>query len=258
MDLTAYTRIKLGFERRFDFFSHLTANYVSRLRDFSKIFNILSSLIPYKRLSFPYSDYDFLSCSLFLSSLTFLLCFLFLLSWRINLAPLHLLQSFNYCETLTVFSGGQSGFPVVDSMILSPPPRKVGIYLKTFEARLPLPLTDFQEELLSKNGYNIQMLTPNVVNKMVAFEMICRANEILPDFYAFKFFFRFCATNDKFIFSARRGGHVLVPDGKTPKNWKTNGFTSNGNEFVMGTIRQITSQMLTLSCFRTTRLLLTF
>ena len=64
------------------------------------------------------------------------------------------------------------------------------------------------------------MLTPNAVNKVVASEMICRANGYLPDYFVFKFFFRFCITGDKCTFSVRRGGHALVPDGRTPKNWQ--------------------------------------
>ena len=64
------------------------------------------------------------------------------------------------------------------------------------------------------------MLTPNAVNKVVAFEMIYRANGYVPDYFVFKFFFRFCLTGDKCTFSARRGGHALVPDGRTPKNWQ--------------------------------------
>lgn len=39
-------------------------------------------------------------------------------------------------------------FTPADSMILSHPSGKVGIYLKTFDASLRLPLTDFQEELI--------------------------------------------------------------------------------------------------------------
>lgn len=37
-------------------------------------------------------------------------------------------------------------FLMPDSMILSPPPRKVGVYLKTLDASLCLHLTGFQEE----------------------------------------------------------------------------------------------------------------
>lgn len=47
--------------------------------------------------------------------------------------------------------------------------------------------------------------------------MICRANGVLPNFFEFKFFFRLCATSDKYTFFIRKGGYTLVPDGQTPK-----------------------------------------
>lgn len=64
------------------------------------------------------------------------------------------------------------------------------------------------------------MLTPNAVNKVVVFEMICRTNGYLLDYFVFKCFFRFRLTGDKCTFSVRWGGHALVPDGRTPKNWQ--------------------------------------
>lgn len=63
------------------------------------------------------------------------------------------------------------------------------------------------------------MLTPNIVRKMVAFKMICQANDIIPDFFVFKYFFRFGAIADKYTFFARCGGHNLVRNSKTLKNW---------------------------------------
>lgn len=77
--------------------------------------------------------------------------------------------------------------------------------MKTFDAGLRLPLIDFQEEILQRNGCIVQMLTPGVVHKMVAFEIICWVNGIVPDYFVFKFFFRFVATNDKYTFSTRQG-----------------------------------------------------
>ncbi|CAI9283409.1 unnamed protein product [Lactuca saligna] len=111
-------------------------------------------------------------------------------------------------------------FPAPGSSISSPPPDKIGVLLKTLDAGICFPLTDFQEEVYQKDGCSLKMLTPNAVNKIVAFEMICRANAYLPDYFVFKFFFRFCVTNDKYTFSVRRGGHALVPNGRTPKNWQ--------------------------------------
>lgn len=110
----------------------------------------------------------------------------------------------------------------------------MGVYLKTLDVRLCLPLTNFQEEVLQKDGCSIQMLTPNTVNKVMAFEMICRANGILLDYFVFKYFFRFCCTGDKCTFSVQQGGHTLVPDGRTPNNredkwsWVNRGLAGNG------------------------------
>ncbi|CAI9267856.1 unnamed protein product [Lactuca saligna] len=92
-------------------------------------------------------------------------------------------------------SSDEVKFPSPESRILSPPPGK-------------------------KNGCSIQMLTLNAVNKAVVFEMICPANDPLPDYFVFKYFFRFCATGDKYTFSVRRGVYTLVSGGKTPKNWQ--------------------------------------
>ncbi|CAI9268695.1 unnamed protein product [Lactuca saligna] len=74
-------------------------------------------------------------------------------------------------------------FPVSSSLITRPTPGKVGVYLKTFDAGLRLSLTDIQEEILWRNGCSVQMLTPGVFHKIVAFEMICRANGIVPDYF---------------------------------------------------------------------------
>ena len=74
-------------------------------------------------------------------------------------------------------------FPVSASLITRPPPGKVGVYLKTFDVGLRLPLTDFQEEILWHNGCSVQMRTPGVVHKIVAFDMICRANGIVLDYF---------------------------------------------------------------------------
>ncbi|CAI9285942.1 unnamed protein product [Lactuca saligna] len=61
-------------------------------------------------------------------------------------------------------------FPAPGSSISSPPP--------------PPP----PEEVFQKYGCSLQMLTPNAVNKVVAFEMFCRANRYIPDYFIFNFF----------------------------------------------------------------------
>lgn len=57
---------------------------------------------------------------------------------------------------LTVFSPvGGIEFSAPNSMISSPFSGKVGIFIKTFDVGLRLPLTDFQDEILQKHGCNI-------------------------------------------------------------------------------------------------------
>ncbi|CAI9277823.1 unnamed protein product [Lactuca saligna] len=94
-------------------------------------------------------------------------------------------------------------FPASGVVITSPPFGKIVVYLKTLDVGLCLPLTNFQDELLRRNVCNIQMLTPNAVHKIVAFEMICRANDIILDFF-FRYFFWFGAISDKYTFFAWR------------------------------------------------------
>ncbi|CAI9280923.1 unnamed protein product [Lactuca saligna] len=55
-------------------------------------------------------------------------------------------------ETYGLSSADGVEFPSPGSSIMSPLPGKVGVYLKTLDAGLHLPLTDFQEEVLQKDG----------------------------------------------------------------------------------------------------------
>ncbi|CAI9263678.1 unnamed protein product [Lactuca saligna] len=93
------------------------------------------------------------------------------------------------------------------------------------------------------------MLTPNIVNKVVAFEMTCRANDVLPNYFVFKYFFRFCCTGDKCTFSVWQGAHTLVPDGKTPKNWKDKWLWVNQGLMGSGRYRANTFADLTSKLF---------
>ncbi|CAI9301722.1 unnamed protein product [Lactuca saligna] len=132
-------------------------------------------------------------------------------------------------------------FQLPDLMILSPPPGKVGVYLKTLDNGLCLPLTNFQDKLLHKNGCSIQMFTPNVVNKVVAFKMICRANRMLPNYFVFKYFFRFYATRDKYTFYVRQGGTPWFLMVRPPIiNSKTSGCGSTKIRSAVGGIGQTT------------------
>ncbi|CAH1414624.1 unnamed protein product [Lactuca virosa] len=59
--------------------------------------------------------------------------------------------------------------------IKDPPLDKVGIYVKTMEAGLRFPISKFIEDLLSHYFIHISQLKPNVMFKIVAFELLCKA-----------------------------------------------------------------------------------
>ncbi|CAH1431994.1 unnamed protein product [Lactuca virosa] len=82
--------------------------------------------------------------------------------------------------------------PVEGSVITRPRPSKVGIYLKHFDIGYRLMSSDFLLELLDHHKIHINQLVLNGVNKNVAFEMLCRCNNIVPDFWVFRHFFFIC------------------------------------------------------------------
>lgn len=99
---------------------------------------------------------------------------------------------------------------------------KVGVFVKTFDVGYQLPTTNFLDEMLCKNWVNIYELTPNVVTKIIAFNMRCRSQGFLPSIWVFKNFFWFSIIGDKFTLYARKNTHVLVPDGRSSsKNWQS-------------------------------------
>ncbi len=93
--------------------------------------------------------------------------------------------------------------PVAGSVMNLPPVGKVGIPLKVFDAGFRLPITIFQRDVLAHYGASIQFLSPNAINKMVGFEMLCRSLGFLPDIYLFKHFFKFSSSGRLFNFSCR-------------------------------------------------------
>lgn len=58
---------------------------------------------------------------------------------------------------------------------------KIDIYVKHFDARYHLPMSYFFREVLRTHKFHINQLVPNGINKVVAFEMLFRANGISPD-----------------------------------------------------------------------------
>lgn len=60
-----------------------------------------------------------------------------------------------------------------DASFLEPPLGKVGVYVRTIDGGYQHPTTNFLDEVLRKNRINVYNLTLNMVNKVVAFEMLC-------------------------------------------------------------------------------------
>ncbi|CAI9287043.1 unnamed protein product [Lactuca saligna] len=86
---------------------------------------------------------------------------------------------------------------------------------------------------------SVQMLTPSAVHKIVAFEMICRANGIVLDYFVFNFFFRFVATNNKYTFSARRVVIISSLTANHQRIGRTSGYSSTRNCLVGNAIGQM-------------------
>lgn len=84
---------------------------------------------------------------------------------------------------------------VEGSILTAPSPGKIGIYIKHFDAGYYLSSFEFLLELLYRHKVHINRLVPNGVNKIIAFEMLCRCNEIVPDLWVFRHFFRLSASS---------------------------------------------------------------
>ncbi|CAI9289783.1 unnamed protein product [Lactuca saligna] len=62
--------------------------------------------------------------------------------------------------------------PVDVDSFLEPPPGKVGVFMKTFDAGYRLSMINLLEEVMCNNGVNIYELTSNVVTKIIAFKIL--------------------------------------------------------------------------------------
>ncbi|CAI9284583.1 unnamed protein product [Lactuca saligna] len=102
-----------------------------------------------------------------------------LMKFEVLSSPRHCAPAseYSYLETTYGLTSLDSvEFPSPGSSILSPLPGKVGIYQKTLDAGLRLPLTDFLEDVFQRDGCSVQMLTPNAVNKGLVGSGRYRAN----------------------------------------------------------------------------------
>lgn len=78
---------------------------------------------------------------------------------------------------------------------------KVGVTIPTFDVGLQLPTIEFFDEIMSQYGFSIDDMTPNVINKIVGFEMACRTLGVVPQFWDFKYFFNSSTQSSVHMFS---------------------------------------------------------
>lgn len=84
-----------------------------------------------------------------------------------------------------------------------------------------MPTTDFFDKIMRHYGFIVDGLIPNVVNKIVGFEMPCWALGVLPQPWAFKYFFNSSIQSGIYTSSQRRGVNAFIVDQKAPKkNWQ--------------------------------------
>lgn len=107
-----------------------------------------------------------------------------------------------YAETLRVKYGFQPEdevlIPLDEASFLEPASGKVDVFVRTFNVGYRLSITKILDEVLRKNRVNVYEVTSNSVNKVVAFEVLCRSQGFLPSLLVLKNFFRFSTVGDKF------------------------------------------------------------
>ncbi|CAI9275930.1 unnamed protein product [Lactuca saligna] len=75
--------------------------------------------------------------------------------------------------------------PFLDASLYNPPEGKVSILIALFEAGLRLPTIDFFNLIIHECGFFVRDLTPIAINKIMGFELLCRALGRLPTVPAF-------------------------------------------------------------------------
>lgn len=68
-------------------------------------------------------------------------------------------------------------YPKKGAIISRPQEGKVRVPNPIFKVGLRLPTVDFFDDIMCKYGLSMDNLTPNIVNKIVGFELACRALE---------------------------------------------------------------------------------
>lgn len=76
--------------------------------------------------------------------------------------------------------GSVSCPPRKGALIFQPAKGKVGVPIPIIKAGLRLPTTDFFDKIMRQYDFSVDDLTPNVVNKIIGFELACGALGVLP------------------------------------------------------------------------------
>lgn len=116
------------------------------------------------------------------------------------------------------------------SSIFDCPRGKVVVLVPLFEAGLRLPTSDFFDMIVYHYGFSVDKLTPNVINKIVGFELICQSLDYIPTYWVFRYFF--CASTNSGVhtLAKRRGNRQLISKQDNPKkNWQRQWFWVNRN-----------------------------
>lgn len=71
-------------------------------------------------------------------------------------------------------------FPRKGAVIFQPLPGKVRVSILIFESGLCLPTSDFFDQIMQEYAISMDNLTPNAMNKIVGFELACRAIGVIP------------------------------------------------------------------------------
>ncbi|CAI9285315.1 unnamed protein product [Lactuca saligna] len=123
--------------------------------------------------------------------------------------------------------------PLSDASLYSPPEGKFGIPIALFKAGICLPTTNFFNLIIREYGFSVREMTLISMNKIVGFELLCRALGRLPTILAFKYFFNASTQLETRTLSRRPGVLTLVHDKKSKKNWHEKFLWVNYNLVVL-------------------------
>ena len=95
------------------------------------------------------------------------------------------------------------------------------------------PTTDFFNLIIREYRFLVKELTPITINKIIGFELLCRALGRLPTVTAFKDFFNGSTQSGTRTLSRRQGVPTLIHDKKSKKNWQEKFLQVNSDLVVL-------------------------